>query len=208
MLVQRACDQLLARARFAGHHDRDIALRQPADGTKHILHRRGLAQHLTIAGGLRQLRRLALALLHGTLDQLHRLGQVKGLGQVFKCAALESRDGAVQIRVGGHDDDRQLRVVLMHLFQQLQAIAAWHADIADQHRRGQCLVAHAFKGFQYFLGMHKAARGQLLAGECLFQYESDRRVIIHYPDWFHCRYHPTLTVLHTVVLQQGMRSAP
>ena len=45
MLVQRAGNQFFARARFAGDHDRDVALRQTTNGAKYILHGRRLAQH-------------------------------------------------------------------------------------------------------------------------------------------------------------------
>jgi hypothetical protein len=89
VLVQRARHQFLASARLTGDHDRDVALAQPADGAKHILHGRGLAQHL--GRGLDMLlgHLLTLAFLDRAPDQLDRLGQIKGFGQVFEGARPE-----------------------------------------------------------------------------------------------------------------------
>jgi hypothetical protein len=89
MLVQRARHQLLAGAGFAGDQHRDVALAQAADGAEHVLHGRRLAQHLGRRGHALLGHLLALAFLDGAADQLHRLGQVEGLGQVFEGAALE-----------------------------------------------------------------------------------------------------------------------
>jgi hypothetical protein len=135
--VQRARHQLLAGAALAGDQHRDLALAEPADGAEHVLHGRRLAQHLG-GQGLRACAPrgvLALAFLHGAADQLHRLGQVEGLGQVLEGAALEGRDGAVEVGEGRHDDDRQAGQLGLDLGQQVQTAAAGHADVADQHLR-------------------------------------------------------------------------
>ena len=119
VLVQGACNQFFATATLACDHDRDIALTQAPNGTKHILHGRGLAQHfwrgiLQLALGL-----LALALVHSASNQLNRFGQIKGLGQVLESAALKGRDRAVQIRERRHDDDGQIRQTLFHFGEQV-----------------------------------------------------------------------------------------
>jgi hypothetical protein len=57
----------------------------------------------------------ALTLADGAPDQLERLIDVEGLRQVFEGAALKRRDGAFEIGVGGHDDDRQRREALLDL---------------------------------------------------------------------------------------------
>ena len=44
--MQRARDELLARARLAGDEHRGVRLRQAADRAEHFLHRRRLAEHL------------------------------------------------------------------------------------------------------------------------------------------------------------------
>ena len=110
VLVQRARHQFLAASRDSPVIITvTLLLRQPADGAEHVLHRRRLAQHLgrrrhALLGHL-----LALAFLDRAADQLDRLGQVEGLGQVLEGAALEGGDRAVQVGERRHDDDRQAR---------------------------------------------------------------------------------------------------
>jgi hypothetical protein len=54
------------------------------------------------------------------------------LGRYSKAPRWKA-DRAVQVGVGGHDDDRQVGQLLLDLAQQIQARAAGHADVADQH---------------------------------------------------------------------------
>jgi uncharacterized protein YoaH (UPF0181 family) len=181
VLVQRARHQLLAAAALAGDEHRHVALRQAADGAEDVLHGRRLAEHL----GHRHLRgvahRLAHALLHRAVDELHRLGHVEGLGQVLEGAALEGRDGAVEVGVGGHDDDRQLRQARLELRQQVQPRAAGHADVADQHLRLVAVVQRRHD----VAGVGEAAHRELLARERLLEHEADRLIVIDDPDGFH-----------------------
>ncbi len=121
VLVQRVCHQLFARPRLASDEHRDMALRQPANATKHILHGRGLAQHFRGFGEFFFSDIFALAFAYGASNQLDRFGQVKGFRQVFKCATGEGRDRAVQIRKRGHDDDRQTRHALLDGGQQVES---------------------------------------------------------------------------------------
>ena len=60
-------------------------------------------------------RRWRRRLVRRAADQLHRVVDVEGLRQVFEGAALERRDRAVEIRVRGHDDHRDVRIALLHL---------------------------------------------------------------------------------------------
>ena len=131
VLVQRVRDQFLAGAALAGDQHRDVALAQPADGAEHVLHRRRLAEHLghlrlrarrapPRAGSRRRARRISSTALR----------HVEGLGQVLEGAALEGRDGAVEVGVGRHDDHRQAGQALLDLGQQVDARAAGHADVA------------------------------------------------------------------------------
>ncbi len=188
VLVQRARHQFLARARLARDQHRDLALAEPADGAKDVLHGRRLAQHLGLQRGLCLGHVLAQAFLDGAADELHRLGQVEGFGQVLEGSALEGRDGTVQVGVRGHDDDGQAGLLGADLLEQFQAGAAGHADIADQHlwwlaRRvagidiGQCR--------EHVARLNEAARCPAFPAQCLFQHEADGRVIIHDPDRFH-----------------------
>ena len=108
--VQRARDELLAGARLAGDEHRRVRLRQPADRAEHLLHRRRLAQHL------RRLAPIAAATGAGAgasaiarRISATRVVDVERLRQVLERAALERRDGAVEVRVRGHDDHRELR---------------------------------------------------------------------------------------------------
>ena len=123
---------------------------------------------------------LAQALVDRASDQLHRLGHVEGLGQVLEGAALESADRAVEVGVGGHDDDRQPGVALLDLGQQLDAGAAGHADVGDEHLR--LVVLH---GGQHVARVGEAAHGQFLARQCLLQHEADGLVVVNDPDGFH-----------------------
>jgi hypothetical protein len=127
----------------------DLGLRQPADRAEHFLHGggRGLRHHPALV----VLRRFALpfgtfrlgGFLHGALDQRHRLVHVERLGQVIERPALKGGNGAVQVGERGHDDDRQAGVAFLQLAQQLQAVAAWHADVG--HQRGGRFVRQRFQ---------------------------------------------------------------
>jgi hypothetical protein len=52
---------------------------------------------------------LVRRLRDGPAHQVDGLVDVEGLGQVFEGAALEGRNGGVEVGIGGHDDDRQVR---------------------------------------------------------------------------------------------------
>ena len=107
MAVQSARHEFLARARFARDQNRHAGAGQSADRAEHLLHGYRLAQKLRDAAprGLSVGRQIGL--LRGAAHEVDRLVDVKGFGQVFECAALIGRDRCVQIRMRGHDDDRQ-----------------------------------------------------------------------------------------------------
>ena len=54
----------------------------------------------------------------GALDLVDRLFDIERFRQIFERAAVIGRYRAVEIGVRGHDDDRQIRVVLLDLFEQ------------------------------------------------------------------------------------------
>ena len=184
VLVQRTRHQLLARAGFAGNHHRHVALAQAANRTEHILHGRCLAQHFR--GGRHALfgHFLALAFFDRTANQLHRLDQVKGLGQVFECAALKGGHRAIQIGKRRHDDDRQAGQLFLDLFQQVQARAAGHADIAHENLR-PLFLGGVLQCRQHFTRVGETARRQVLAQQGLFQNKPDGLVIVNDPNRFH-----------------------
>ena len=188
VLVQRASHQFLARARFAGDQHRHRALAQTTNRAKHVLHRRCLTEDfgrsgLTLFGHL-----LALAFFDRAADQLHGLGQIERLGQVFERTALQCGDGAVKIRIRRHDDHRQAGLQFAQLLQKLQARATGHPDVADQHLRAAVFrVTGRYVGqrVQHLARVREAAGGQILARQCFFQDEADRGVVIYYPDRLH-----------------------
>jgi hypothetical protein len=162
---------------------RDVALAQAADGAEHVLHRRRLPQHLGRRAHALLGHFLALAFLHRAADQLHRLGQIEGLGQVLEGAALEGRHGAVQVGERRHDDHGQAGQLFLDLAQQVQARAPRHADVADQDLRA--VLVGGFQRLEHFAGVGEAAGGKVIAQQGLLQHEADGLVIINDPDRLH-----------------------
>jgi hypothetical protein len=181
-----ARDQLLAGTGLAGDQHRDVALAQAADGAEHVLHRRGLAQHLGRRAHALLGHFLALAFLDGAADQLHRLGQIEGLGQVLEGAALEGRDGAVQVGERRHDDHRQPRSFSLTLPSRSRPEPPRHADVADQHLRPPSSSA-ASSAWSTSRGLVKLRVGRCSRSQGLLQHEADRLVIIYDPDRLHGR---------------------
>ena len=84
-------------------------------------------------------RLLPQALFDRAPDQFDRMVDVERLGQILECAALERGDRALEIGIRGHDDDRQVRIALLRLLQELQARFARHPDVAYHHLRRLCV---------------------------------------------------------------------
>ena len=177
MAVQSSRHEFLARARFARDQNRHAGARQSADRSEHLLHGCRLAQKLGDAapGGLRVGRQIGL--LRGTAHKVDRLVDVEWLGQIFECAALIGRNRGVQIRMRGHDDDRQSGARDLDFLEQVQAAAAGHADIGHEHigriaaQRRQDIV-----GLVEALGRHAAALQRLL------QHPANGGVVVDQPD--------------------------
>ncbi len=184
--VQRARHQLLAAARLAVDQHGGVRVREPADGAEDLLHRRRLAEDLGGERGVLACTILVRGLLERTAHERHRLVHVEGLGQVLEGAALEGRHRAVEVRVRGHDDDRQLRVAGLHLLQQVQAGFAGHADIGQQHGRR---LRRALELGERVAGRAEAGVVDALAAEGLLQHPADRAVVIDDPDVVHFRMH-------------------
>ena len=136
VLVQGVGDQLLAGAALAVDQHRDAGARQP-DGAEHLLHGRRLADDLRAAGRILlaclAFGALLLEVILGAAHQGYRLVDVERFGQVFEGTALVGVDRAVEIRVGGHDDDGQIGLAAMDLLKQAEAVDAGHADIGEDH---------------------------------------------------------------------------
>ena len=164
MLVQRARHQLFAGTRFASDQHRHIALRQPSDGTEHVLHGRRLAQHFGRRGHALFGYFFALALVDRAADQLDRARQVERLGQVLEGAALKRRDGAVEVGERSHDDDGQAGVLGLDLVEQIEPGTAGHSDVANQHLRAlRFVVGGQVECGEYFAGVGEAAGRQVFA---------------------------------------------
>jgi len=67
--------------------------------------------------------------------QRDRLIDVEGLGEILESPTLVSRDRAAEIRMRGHDDDRQSGACVPDLLQQIEARLARHADVSDENVR-------------------------------------------------------------------------
>ena len=86
-----------------------MRLREAADGAEYLLHGRRGAENLGCGGRDFIGRRFAQAFVDGAANQLHRVIDIEGLGQILKRAPLKGRHRAFKIGVGGHDDDRRGR---------------------------------------------------------------------------------------------------
>ncbi|MDR8732335.1 hypothetical protein FEQ05_05728 [Burkholderia pseudomultivorans] len=179
--MQRPCDEFLAGARLAGDQHGRGRMRQAADRAEHVLHRGRLAEHLGCLGHAVVLRRAAAqAFLHRAANQLDGLVDVERLREIFERAALERRDGAVEIGERRHDDDGQARQAFVHRLQQLEAGTARHPDVGHEHlrrlviERGQ-RIAH----------VREALGREAVPGERLFEHPADRLIVVYYPDRLH-----------------------
>ena len=130
MTVQRLRYQFLADAGLTGNQDGQVGTRQPADGAKYFLHRRGRANDFV---GCYILRRHSLQFrgmtLYRPFYQAQQLIYIKRFGQVFISPSLERRNHPVQVRKGGHNDNGQIGIFKLDLLQQGQAVQARHPDI-------------------------------------------------------------------------------
>ncbi|MNZ60742.1 hypothetical protein D3C78_788160 [compost metagenome] len=181
MAVQGVGHQLLAGTGLAIDQHGDVGVAQPPNGTEHLLHRRGFTDDFRRTGqGLGHIEALLLLrMLVGALYQRDRLIDIERFGQVFESAPLVRRHCAVQVGMGGHDDDRQARVLVANLCQQVEAAGAGHANVGNDHVRllpGQ--AAHHAIGAVEALGGHAF----LLQG--FFQDPADGAIIVDDPYGF------------------------
>ncbi len=106
--VQRARDQLLAGARFAGDQHRRVRMRQPSDRAKNFLHRRRLPEHLGCVGDRLRAEPPSPGLRRSRGGSARPRDRRRTAWAGTRSPALERRDGAVEIRVRGHDDHRHV----------------------------------------------------------------------------------------------------
>ena len=136
MAVQCPGHQFLAGARFTCEQYRHIGTGQAPDGAKDLLHGWCFADDLRGSVLDAALARVVAAVLFdGAPHQVDGLVHVEGFGQVFESPPFVGCNGAVQVGVGGHDDDRQFRVEFLDAFHEGETIHAWHANVYDQSVR-------------------------------------------------------------------------
>ncbi len=176
--MQRAGDQLLARAGLTRDQHGHARPRKPADGTEHLLHGRRLAddrrQALRFSGGVRLAATIAP---RGLVHELYGLVDVERLGQVFKRAALVGGDGILEIGVRRDNDDRQVRARGMQALEQRDAAHARHAHVGDQHVR-----LTVGDGFEQMLGALEPARLHVRLPQRLLEHPAHRLVVVDDPD--------------------------
>jgi len=179
--VQRARDELLAGAGFAVDQHGRVRLGKPADGAEHLLHRRRLTEDFGGDGLDRRCTDLGRALRQRPAYQRHGLIDVERFRQIFEGAALEGRHRRIEVGIGGHDDDRQVGVILLDLAQQVEAAGAGHADVGNQHARQLSRRQRR----QRLVGRAEAGALDAFASERLFQHPADRAVVVDDPDSIH-----------------------
>ena len=176
VVVQRARHQLLAGARFARDHDREVGRHQPGQRAVDLLHGRRTADQ-----------RQALALLRRLRSALHRrrrrrqravhdrdqLVQVERLGQIFEGAALGGAHRGEQRRLRAHDDDAQIGPELADARHEVEAVLVGHHHVGDDE------LALAFLDpLPQRRGRARAADIVALPAQRLVQDGADRPVVV------------------------------
>ncbi|KJU76517.1 hypothetical protein N619_28195 [Ectopseudomonas oleovorans] len=165
LLMDQACDQFLAAARFAADVDRRLAAREFLDLLAQRLHRRRVAEQAAVDRGF-----LAFggANAQGSGDQFAQATEVHRFGEKVEGAGLERVDRGVQAAVGGDHRHGNLRVALLDVLHQIQAGAIGQAHIGEaQVERLAC------QPLARFLDVAGAAGVQLHASEGDFQQLAD-----------------------------------
>src|SRR3569832_2224686 len=172
--VQCTRDQLLAGAGFAVDEHGDIRARESTDRTKYLLHRRRLTDDLRgLAVGFICGRGAALVLADRAAREVDGLGDVEGRRHILERAALIGGDGALEIRMRGHDDHGQVGVTVAYRVEQREAIHARHAHVGDDGggRRAVERLEHAggaVEGDHVHLGLFQG----------LFEHPADGTVVV------------------------------
>ena len=144
-LVQRARDQLLARARLAGDERRPDVRRQAANQTEDVLHRRTAPDHAAEFEPLREVafHRQHLAALRGFIanrgKQVTKTLQVERLGEVIERAELDRFHRAVDGGKAGHQDDLALRAHVANRAEHVEAGDAGHPQV-EEDKFGRALA--------------------------------------------------------------------
>ena len=177
VVVQRAGHELLAGARLAGDEHRRRGTRQPPDGAEHLLHRRRLAEQVRAPTfGVRFGARPTEALRRAA-HQLDHLVDIEGFRQILEGAAFVGGDRVVEVGVGGHHDDRQLRPCRVDAAQHLETRLPRHADVGHQH-----IGSIGAKRLQRRLRRLEEPRQHATALQGALEHPPDGGVIVDQPD--------------------------
>jgi len=133
--VHGARHQLLAGARFAGDQHGGARLTQATDRTKDFLHRGRLAEDFRHQSDLVRRTTLVQTFADRSPNQFQCLIDIEGLRQILEGAALKRRYGALEVGIGGHDDDRYCREAFLEELQQFQPRLTRHPDVRNQYLR-------------------------------------------------------------------------
>jgi hypothetical protein len=179
--VQCARHEFLAGAGLAVDQHRGMGCRQPADGAEDFLQRSALPEDFRHGAGFKRGTIVVRRLGNRPTHQIYGLVYVERFGQIFEGTALEGCHGGIEVRVRGHDDDRQVRMIGLGVAQQVESAAAGHADVGDQHLRHLSAVERR----QCFVRRAEALGRDAFTAERLFQHPADGAVVVDDPDGIH-----------------------
>ncbi len=147
MLVNGAGDHFFAGAAFAGQQDGGVAFTHRIHRLQHSAKRRAFPDQAIELGMFIELGTQPCVVAHD-VAKLQSLGHgdvqlvdIEGLGNVVVGAVTHGLHGIFHGAVGRHHDHRQLRVAHLDLGQQLRAVHAGHAPVAD-HQVDVLLLQH------------------------------------------------------------------
>ena len=137
VIVQRARDELLAGARFARDHHRQIGLRQPRDACGRFPASRGERPiERERSSLLLCLGALAAALAgESAADDRDQLLQIERLWQIFVSAALRRRDRGEDSVLRAHHHDRKIGTHPLDARQQIEGVLVGQHHIGDDDDR-------------------------------------------------------------------------
>ena len=170
VIVQRARDEFLAGAGFAGDHDRQVGRHQPRERAVDLLHRRRAADQRDVLSRPRSalVARRRPRPRQGPPDDGDELLQVEGLRQVLVGAALGRLDRRHEGVLRAHDDDRQLRPQLLDPRQEVEGVLVRHHHVGDDE------IALALRD--------PAPEGRGVAGRAHLVAGARQRLVEHRPD--------------------------
>ena len=132
VVVQRAGDEFLAGAAFAGDHHREVGLHQAGQHTVDVLHGGRAADQRIFrlpraAGGQRRLARCG----HRAIDDTDQFVQIEGLGEIFVGAAFGRGDRSLQRVLRAHHHDGYVGPDTLDAGDQVEGVFVGHHHIGD-----------------------------------------------------------------------------